>query len=280
VNDRVAFRSCEQITRARARNFYYGIRLLPPHKREAMCAVYAFARRVDDVADGPRTDGDAVRRLAQLRDELEGVSTAAADPVVAGLAHVRARFPLPMDAFGDLIDGALMDADGARYEAFHDLERYCRRVAGSIGRISVSIFDSSDPERAARLADDLGVAMQLTNILRDVREDRGRGRLYLPHQDLSRFGCLPDPALASPDRLASLIRYEAGRAEAWFSRGLALVPLLDQRSAACVSAMTGIYRRILDRLAREPQVILRQRVSLPAWEKAWVAARSLTGVGA
>ena len=143
----------------------------------------------------------------------------------------------------------------------------------------MSIFGPSDPVRASGLADDLGVAMQLTNILRDVHEDGGRGRVYLPGEDLERFGCPPDPQAAPEDRLAALIRYEAARARDWFDRGLALLPLLDQRSAACVSAMAGIYRRILGRVAREPHVILERRISLPAWEKAWVAARSLTGVG-
>ena len=275
MNDRVAFRYCEQITRAKARNFYYGIRLLPPHKREAICAVYAVARRVDDVADGPGPAPEKAARLGKLRGEVEGATAAAADPVVAALAHARGRFPLPVHAFGDLIDGAEMDVRDVRYQTFGHLEVYCRRVAGSIGRLSVSIFGSSDPDRAAALADDLGVAMQLTNILRDVREDGGRGRVYIPREDLDQFACLPDPRTASPDRLAALIRYEASRARQWFARGLALVPLLDQRSAACVSAMTGIYRRVLERLAREPHVVLERRVSLPAWEKAWVAARSL-----
>jgi phytoene synthase len=279
MNDRVAFRYCEQITRAKARNFWYGIRLLPPVKREALCAVYAVARRVDDVADGTGSAPDRSARLERLRSDVDGATPAAADPVLAALGHARARFPLQMHAFGDLIDGAQMDVHGVRYATFDDLEVYCRRVAGSIGRLSVSIFGSTDPDRAAVLADELGVAMQLTNILRDVREDGGRGRVYIPSKDLERFGCLPDPLTAPPHRLALLIRSEADRSRQWFARGLDLVPLLDQRSAACVSAMTGIYRRLLERLAREPHVVLERRLSLPAWEKAWVAARSLTGAG-
>ena len=200
--------------------------------------------------------------------------------MLAALAHATRRYPLPMDALGDLVDGAEMDVRGARYDSFPDLEVYCRRVAGSIGRLSVAVFGASHPQEAAIPADDLGVAMQLTNILRDVREDRDRGRLYLPREDLARFGCLPEPSAAPPERLVALIRFEAARAERWFSRGLAVLPLLDQRSAACVSAMTGIYRRILVRLQREPRVVLQRRIALPAWEKAWVAARSLAGAGA
>jgi phytoene synthase len=143
-------------------------------------------------------------------------------------------------------------------------------VAGSVGRLCLAIFaDGANTNGGAALADDLGVAMQLTNILRDVREDRERGRTYLPAEDLRRFDCsdeLPD---------AELIRFEAARAVEWFDRGLRLTEELDGRSASCVLAMTGIYRCILERIARDPNEVLRRRISLPAWEKAWVAARSL-----
>lgn len=121
--------------------------------------------------------------------------------------------------------------------------------------------------------------MQLTNVLRDVREDLGRGRTYVPAEDLARFGCGPDLGFAPPEAVAALVRFEAARARDWFRRGLRLLPLLDSRSASCVAAMTGIYRRILARLERHPEGVLQGRVSLPPWEKAWVAARSLAGVG-
>jgi len=271
---------CERITRANARNFFYGIRLLPPDERGAMCAIYAFARRVDDVADGTLPVGAKVAKLAGLRAAVNGADRGASDPVLAAVGQARERFALPMASFGHLIDGAEMDVGGATYGTFGDLEVYCRRVAGSIGRLSAAVFGSRDEEMAGGLADDLGVAMQLTNILRDVREDRARGRMYLPEEDLARFGCHPDPAAAPPESVAGLVRFEAARTRAWFRRGLHLLPFLDARSAACVGAMTGIYRRILGRLERRPDLVLRARVSLPPWEKAWVAARSLAGVGA
>ena len=273
------FRYCEQITRAKARNFYYGIRLLPPDKRGALCAVYAFARRVDDVADGRMPGDGKLESLARLRSTVHAAAPGDPDPVIAAIGLARRRFELPMRSFGDLLDGAEMDVRGATYPTFADLEVYCRRVAGSIGRLSTAVFGCGDPEAAGALADDLGVAMQLTNILRDVREDAERGRVYLPDEDLVRFGCHPDPAGAPPDAVADLVRFEAVRAWDWFGRGLRLLPLLDARSAACVSAMTGIYRRILSRLERQPAAVLQRRVSLPAWEKAWVAARSLAGAG-
>jgi 15-cis-phytoene synthase len=274
MNELVAFRHCEEVTRTRARNFYYGIRLLPRAKRRALCAVYAFARRVDDIGDGSLRSDERLRLLAEAWRGVEGSSPDSPDPILSALGYARERFALPMEAFGDLIDGVEMDAGGATYAAFADLEVYCRRVAGSIGRLSVGVFGASDPA-AMLLADDLGVAMQLTNILRDVREDLDRRRVYLPGEDLDRFGCGIDPAAAPVEAIRSLVRFEVGRARSWFSRGLPLLPLLDPRSASCVSAMTGIYRRILDRIERHPEQVVHGRVSIPPSEKAWVAARSL-----
>jgi phytoene synthase len=191
------------------------------------------------------------------------------------LADARARFDLPLEALELLIDGVELDVRGTRYETFDELVVYCRDVAGSIGRLCLAIFTGGDGNGHASLADDLGVAMQLTNILRDVREDYDHGRVYLPAEDLRRFGCQ-----APPEVSAELIRFEAMRARQWFDRGLGLVDVLDARSASCVLAMTGIYRRILERIAQRPEEILERRISLPAWEKAWLAARSLAGVRA
>ena len=247
-----------------------------------MGAVYAFARRVDDIGDG---DGDADAKLASLaaqRESLDavehGVSCTGAerngrsdDAVAIALADAMTRFDLPLEALELLIDGVELDVRGTQYETFDDLVVYCRGVAGSIGRLCLAIFSSGESNGYTSLADDLGVAMQLTNILRDVREDRERGRMYLPAEDLRRFGCGE-----VPDR--ELIRFEAARAVEWFDRGLRLTEKLDARSASCVLAMTGIYRRILARIEQDPDEILRRRLSLPGWEKAWLAARSLAGV--
>jgi phytoene synthase len=271
-----AYRHCEEVTRAEAANFFYGIRLLPADKRRAMCAVYAFARRVDDIGDGALPDADKQAQLDGERAALAGLSTDSDDAVIAALADARTRFPLPVDALELLIDGVEMDVRGATYETFEELVAYCRCVAGSIGRLCLAIFEPDDPAGGMQLADDLGVAMQLTNILRDVREDLERGRVYLPAEDLRRFGCAPLEE-APPAALIALVRFEAARAREWFDRGLGLLELLDGRSASCVMAMTGIYRRILDRIEAEPGAVLERRVSLPAWEKAWVAARSLAG---
>jgi phytoene synthase len=277
ISQAVAYRQCEEVTRSRAGNFYYGIRLLPPPKRRALCAVYAFARRIDDIGDGASPLEEQRLLLDSARETLSSVSASSSDFVIAALGDAAARFPLPLEAFGDLIDGVEMDVRGERYPTFDALEVYCRRVAGSIGRLSVAIFGTSRPRQAAALADDLGVAMQLTNILRDLREDRARGRVYVPADDLARYGCDPGLEAADPISLGAMVRFEASRARQWFDRGLGLLPLMDGRSASCVGAMTGIYRRILARLERRPGEALRGRVSLPAWEKAWVAARSVAG---
>jgi phytoene synthase len=167
---------------------------------------------------------------------------------------------------------------GARYETMAELEHYCRCVAGTIGRLCVAIFGSSDPAAADRLSDDLGVAMQLTNILRDVREDLAGGRVYLPAEDLRGLG-LETPLSGDPAATARLVRLEAARAREWFARGLELLPLLDARSRSCVLAMTGIYRRILDEIELDPLAVARGRVRLGGREKLVLAARSLAGIG-
>jgi 15-cis-phytoene synthase len=352
-----AYRQCEAITRRTAANFYYGIRLLPLERRRAMCAVYAFARRVDDIGDGSLAREDKLRRLDEQARALAGLSGGGVrdsgrsgvgfasaharpagspdgcgpDPVMVALADAYARFDVPPDALEALIEGVRMDVEGVTYESFDELVLYCRRVAGAIGRACLAIFALRDPagtDRALadRLADDLGVALQLTNILRDVREDANNGRVYLPAEDLRRFGLIapgdeheaasliarladrsstrgahnpegwvgPDDSVArrgagaeggnGGDRedteagwLEALVRFQADRAQGWFDRGIALAPLLDRRSAACLLAMAGIYSRLLRRIAADPEHALRERIALPMHEKALVAARSMLG---
>lgn len=274
------YRFCEAVTKARAANFYYGIRLLPAPKRRAMCTVYAFARRVDDVSDGDETPERKLALLSAARSELQRANQRSDlgswgdDPRALALADAEGRFDLPHDALLDLLAGVEMDVRGETYATFDELVTYCRRVAGSIGRLSLAIFGTSQRELAEPLADDLGVAMQLTNILRDVREDLHRGRVYLPSEDLNRFGCA-DLAVQPSERFAALMTFEVNRARRWFDQGLKLLDLIDGRSGACVGAMTGIYRRILERIERDPSTVLERRVSLSSWEKTWVAFRSL-----
>ncbi len=336
-----AYRHCEQITWTQARNFSYGIRLLPPAKRQALAAVYAFARRIDDIGDG---DLPKPAKLAALADARASVTALGAqrnlpgqnakpadangkpssrdgepssrdgepsggngepsgaatdgDLVLVALTDAAGRFDIPLPAFGELIDGCEADVRGTTYRTFDDLLHYCRCVAGSIGRLSLGVFGTADVATAAPLADALGVALQLTNILRDIREDYLSGRIYLPAEDFERFGCslengalqkvpegngsLPSGHLArapgdggNEDKLAALVEFEAQRACTWYARGLTLIPLLDRRSAASAGAMAGIYFRLLQRIAASPRAVLERRMSLSAREKAMVAARSL-----
>ncbi|MBO0874413.1 MAG: presqualene diphosphate synthase HpnD [Pseudonocardia sp.] len=275
-----AYRMCESITRTEARNFYYGIRLLRPRRRAAMSAIYALARRIDDIGDGnevapaERLDAlDAVHRsLADL--------THASDPVLVAVHDAAHRFPIPLTAFEELIDGVRMDVTGRRYTHFEELVEYCRCVAGSIGRLCLAVFEARPDPNAPLYADQLGIALQQTNILRDIREDLTNGRVYLPTDDLDRFSVALElderGALADPDGgLAKLIQDGAARAGRWYADGMRLLPLLDRRSGACCAAMSGIYRRLLDRIAEHPERVYDRRLSLSGWEKAGVAARAL-----
>jgi 15-cis-phytoene synthase len=273
-----AYAHCWEVTAGQAKNFAYGIRLLPPPKRKAMAALYALARRIDDIGDGDDEPDVKVQRLDAVRNDLRTLRTDAAavagDPVFAALAHASTRYPIPLDAFDDLVDGCEQDSVGSTYKTVDELVHYCRLVAGSVGRLSLGVFGARDMAAATALADDLGVALQLTNILRDITEDGAMGRVYLPATDLAEFGCAPD-ASGPRDAMALLVRFECARARSWYRKGLELLPHLDRRSRACTAAMAGIYRRLLDRIEREPTVVLDRRVSLPTRTKLLVAARAI-----
>jgi len=286
-----AYRYCETVTGHEARNFAYGIRLLPAPKRQAMSAVYAFSRRIDDIGDGVLPADEKLRRLEESRALLERVEAGDVeeddtDPVAVALAHSVRRFPIPLGGLGELIDGVQMDVRGETYESWDDLAVYCRCVAGAIGRVSLGVFgtvDGHDHARAAEYADTLGLALQLTNILRDVREDAANGRTYLPSSDLAKFGCAEGFHGSTPPAgsdFTGLVEFEVRRARSLFATGYRLLPMLDRRSGACVAAMAGIYRRLLERIAADPEAVLRGRVSLPGREKAYVAVRGLAGLDA
>jgi phytoene synthase len=311
---KAAYAHCEAVVRSQAKNFAYGITLLPGPKRRALSAVYAFARRIDDIGDGTLPAADKIAALDEARASVTllaacagggggaggggvdgsggdgsgrggaggGGSSAASDAIVDDLVLLAlwdaARvFPIPVAAFGELIDGCEADVRGTKYATFADLEHYCRCVAGSIGRLSLGVFGSRDPQ-ADGLADALGVALQVTNILRDIREDLGNGRVYLPAEDLEKFGCTLTPPDAMAGPMAELMRFEADRAREWYATGLRLIPLLDRRSSACTGAMAGIYRQLLEQISAAPEVALGQRMSLPGREKARIAMTAVAGM--
>jgi phytoene synthase len=295
-----AYAECERITWEQARNFAYGIRLLPPPKRHALAAVYAYARRIDDLGDGDLPAADKVAALEEARGQVHAMVVATGgtlpaavvagplddtDPVLVALTDAGRRLPVPLAAFGELIDGCLADVHQARYDTFEDLHHYCRCVAGSIGRLSLGVYGTTDPASQQQMADDLGIALQITNILRDVVEDFRNGRVYLPAEDLARFGCELVPGQPEPFEdpawqagFASLVEFEASRAREWYSAGWRLLAAIDWRSAACTGAMAGIYRRLLEKIAASPHAVLEGRMSLPGKEKALVAVRALSGV--
>jgi phytoene synthase len=279
-----AYQVCEQVTRDQARNFHYGIRLLPPPKRAALCALYALSRRIDDIGDGSLPPAEKSAALADVRRSLRDID-GSDDPVLVAVADAARRYPVPLTAFDELVEGVEMDLSGRRYDTFADLVGYCRCVAGSVGRLCLGVFGSRPDPQAAGYADALGIALQQTNILRDIREDLRNGRVYLPQEELAGYrvelrvdetGALADPTGA----LARLIGDAARRARSWYAQGLRLLPLLDRRSAACTAAMAGIYRQLLERIAADPPAVYDQRLSLSGWQKAAVATRALVGIGA
>jgi phytoene synthase len=278
-----AYRVCESITRDQARNFFYGIRLLPLVKRNALCALYALSRRVDDFGDGDLPLDEKAIRLAVLRRDLTDIDRSQ-DPVLIAVADAARRFPVPMGAFGELIDGVEMDVTGRTYKTFDELAEYCRCVAGAVGRLCLGVFATRADPVAAGFADALGIALQQTNILRDIREDLLNGRIYLPAEELDRFGV--DLALDESGvlidhdgSLTAFIKFATERNRTWYAEGWQLLPLLDRRSAACTAAMSGIYRRLLDTIEADPSAVFDKRLSLSGWQKAGVAARALVGAG-
>ena len=239
-----AYAEVERLTRARAKNFAYGIMLLPRPKRRAIAAIYAFAREVDDVADGELP-------LPEKRAALEALRSAVDDPrgndaMQVALADTVRRYPVPPASLHALIDGGLQDTEQTRYETFDDLVVYCKRVAGAVGVACTAVYGADEPE----LAETLGIALQLINILRDVREDWELDRVYLPQDELARFGVAEDDIAAGAltDEWRALAAFQAQRARAYLAEGLALLDHLDRRSAACVSAFAGLYGATLDRI--------------------------------
>jgi 15-cis-phytoene synthase len=240
-----AYAEVERLTRARARNFAYGIMLLPKPKRRAIAAIYAFAREVDDVADDPGLPDEAKReRLEQLRAGLDRAPDAHA--MFVALADARRRYPIPGDALHDLIDGGVQDTEQARYATFEDLRGYCRRVAGAVGIACVAVYGANERQRA----ETLGIALQLINIIRDVDEDWRLGRVYLPQDELAEFGVSEaDIAAGRCSReWRALMRHQAKRARSHLAEGRTLLPRLDRRSAACVAAFANLYAATLDRI--------------------------------
>jgi 15-cis-phytoene synthase len=260
-----AYAEVGRITRREAKNFAYGIMVLPRAKRQAIAAVYAFARRVDDVADGELPPEEKRAELEELRAALDGESS---DPVFVALQDARERFGIPREPLEAFIDGGLQDLEQSTYADFDELRGYCEKVAGAVGLACVPVYGSSDVEHAMTL----GIALQLINIIRDVDEDRQLGRVYLPQDELAAFGV---EELALSPEFRELMAFEAERARTYLAEGLRLLDSLDRRSALCVRTFAGLYRETLDRIEAGGFDVFGEKTRLSAPRKLAVVARGL-----
>jgi 15-cis-phytoene synthase len=260
-----AYAEVGRITRREAKNFAYGIMVLPRAKRQAIAAIYAFARRVDDIADGDLPTEEKRARLEELRAALEADP---AEPVFVALRDARDRFGIPCEPLEALIDGGLQDLEQSTYADFAELRGYCEKVAGAVGLACVPVYGSDDTERAMTL----GIALQLINIIRDVDEDQQLGRVYLPQDELAAFGV---EELAPSPQFRELMAFQAERARTHLAEGLRLLESLDRRSALCVGTFAGLYRETLDRIEASGFDVFGEKTRLSAPRKLAVVARGL-----
>ena len=285
---------CREIAKSRARNFYYSFIVLSPERRRAMCAVYAFMRLVDDIVDEEAGEADKKTRLDACRETLDdaydsdahdedaydsdahdGTPAESGDLLPAFRDTVR-RFGIPRIYFDAIIDGAEMDLAVTRYATFEDLYQYCYRVASAVGLVCIHIFGFNG-KGAKQYAESCGIAFQLTNILRDVREDAGMGRIYLPQEDLDAFGYSEEHIRNGifNDAFQRLMVFQVERARSYYDEALPLLPLVRSSSRACLAAMIGIYRACLEEIPRRQYDVYSRRISLSAWKKLVITARAL-----
>src|SRR4051812_221089 len=269
-----AYEEVLRITRREAKNFAYGIMVLPREKRRAIAAIYAYARQVDDLADGDLRPDEKRERLEALRTGLQEEPRGA---MFVALADARARFGIPDAALSLLVDGGLQDLEQTRYATFDDLRGYCEKVAGAVGVACIAVYGSDDVDRA----NTLGIGLQLINIMRDVVEDEGLGRVYLPQDELRRFGVTgvgstePGMGLAHTPEFVELMRFNAQRARAHVDEGLRLLESLDRRSALCVATFAGLYTRQLERMEANDFDVFDKSCRLSTRAKLSVVARNL-----
>ena len=264
---------CQEKAAASGSSFYYSFLFLPPERRRAIVALYAFCREVDDVVDEVHDPGVAQAKLAWWREETARVFAGAPEhPVGKALVPVVRAFALPQEHFQAVIDGMAMDLVQTRYLDFANLELYCHRVAGVVGLMSAEIFGYGDPATRG-YARDLGVAFQLTNICRDVGEDARRGRIYLPHEDLARFGVTAQALLRAEysDAFRALMAFEVERTQSWYEQALAQLPAGDRAPQRAGLVMAAIYRTLLVEIARDGYLVLDRRTSLTPVRKLWIA---------
>jgi phytoene synthase len=271
------------VTRKSRSNFYYSFLFLAKEKREAMYAVYAFCRSVDDIADGQASGAEKRGRLDEWRRELDRCYEGKpGHPISVRLAQSMRCFPIPKELFEELIAGVEMDLTQHRYPTFRDLYEYCYRVAGVVGLMCIEIFGYRNP-KAKDYAVNLGVALQLTNIMRDVRVDAERGRIYLPQEELARFGYTEEELLrgAYTPTFVELMRFSAARARRYFQNARELLAAEDRRSLVAAEIMGAIYYQLLEAIEASGYRVFDRTITLPTTHKLWIAlsvwARSIHG---
>ena len=280
----MAYSVCKGITRTAAKNFYYAFLVLPRRKREALCAVYAFMRRCDDITDDPALSlGERRQKLDAWLDDLHRAQQGnpTDDAILLALTDAQRRYAIPAGLLDELAHGTAMDVEQSEaaapgnaaaltvhYQTFEDLRLYCYRVASIVGLVCIHVFGYRDPA-AEELAERCGLAFQLTNIIRDVKEDAGMGRVYLPQEDLAKFNLSLSDVLTAPDaaRFRPLLALEADRAREFYKAGDDLLAYISEDSQPALWVLCTIYRRLLEKIAEKQYDVFAAKVSLSTWEK-------------
>jgi len=272
-----SYRLCEQIAKRTGKNFYYSFLVMPREKRRAMSAIYAFMRRSDDIADGAANPAVALAGLQQWRATvaaaLAGEPTT--EPSLPALVETVRKYRIPEKHFHELLDGTELDQSKTRHATFDELYRYCYHVASCVGLVVLPIFGHED-QAALKPAEACGIAFQLTNILRDVQEDAGLGRIYLPAEDLARFGVSEDDILNSrlTPQFKALMKFEADRAREYYRQAEPLIGMISPDSRGTLAVMIGIYGGILDKIVAEDYQVFRGKLRLSKWEKWRIVMRN------
>ena len=275
---REGYARCASITRRSSSNFYYAFMLLPAERRQALYSVYAFCRFVDDIADDASA-GKPAELLTRWREELERVFNGSpTHPISRALAHNVRRFGIPRSYFEEIIDGVGMDLERTRYATFEELRLYCYRVASAVGLVCIEIFGYRNP-RTRQYAENLGIAFQLTNIIRDLSEDATRGRIYLPLEDLARFGVSEDEILRGADtlELRRLLEHEVERARSFYAKAEQALAVEDRAAMVCAEAMRSIYRALLERIASKGCGVVGRRYRISTPHKLYLVGRTWVG---
>jgi 15-cis-phytoene synthase len=272
-----SYRYCRQLTQQTAKNFYYSFLVMPAAKRQAMSVIYAFMRRSDDISDDAGSPEAALEGLRAWRQQLEKAfnNEPISDSILPALVDVVRHYRIPQKCFFELLDGTEMDQTITRYETFDALYQYCYRVASCVGLVVLPIFGYDD-ERALVPAEACGIAFQLTNILRDVKEDAGRGRIYLPIEDLRRFGVSEEDIMNSrmTPGFLELMKYESARAREYYRQASPLLGMISPDSRGTLAVMMGIYGGILDKIEQNNYSVFGRRMGLSTMEKLWVVLKN------